>query len=235
MINTVNTDQIRGTNRSSNNSTLCTINICGLSERSHMMLNKYVCDNNIALLSVQETGTNKDFKKLDNMKTFEDTNHQSNKGCAIMVHSETMFTQFFDISRISKRVDSVWGMLCLGSKKFIIGNVYLKLDYPSGVKEFTTMLEKAYDLGKKHKCLGVIAMGDFNARHLIWNDSVTNRYGKLIEENLDWSKFSIHAPSSSTFLSKNGSSLIDFFVVLQKSQSSCYHFCYTFFLSGRFC
>ena len=38
--------------------TLCTINICGMSERSQFMLNKYVSDNNILLLSVQETGKN---------------------------------------------------------------------------------------------------------------------------------------------------------------------------------
>ena len=52
----------------------------------------------------------------------------------------------------------------------------------------------------------------FNARHVIWNDSVTNKYDKKLEESLDWPKFGVHAPSSSTFISKNGSSLIDYFI-----------------------
>ena len=191
---------------------ICTINICGLSQRSHMMLNKYVFDNDIILLSIQETGRNQEYKKLDNMKTYEDTNNQTNKGCAVMVRNDAMFTQFCDISKCSKNIDTVWGMLCWSGRRYIIGNVYLKLDYLSGVKEFIGMLDKAFNLGKKHQCSGIITMGDFNARHIIWNDSVNNKYGKCLEECLDWSKFGVYAPSSSTFLSKNGSSLIDFFI-----------------------
>ena len=130
-----------------------------------------------------------------------------------MVHKEAMFTQFSEISLMSKNIDTVWGMLSWGGKRYIIGNVYLKLDYISGVKEFISMLEKAYELSNKHRCAGVITMGDFNARHIIWNDSVVNKYGKCIEESLDWSKFGVHAPLSNTFLASNGSSLIDFFIV----------------------
>ena len=54
--------------------TLCTINICGLSQRSHMMLNKYVYDKNLTLLAVQETGSNHEFNQFDNMTTYQDMN-----------------------------------------------------------------------------------------------------------------------------------------------------------------
>ena len=117
-----------------------------------------------------------------------------------MVHNEAMFTQFTEISLMSKNIDTVWGMLSWKGKRYMIGNVYLKLDYIAGVKEFLSMLDKAYELGSRHKCSGVIAMGDFNARHIIWNDSTINKYGKCLEESLDWSKFGVHAPSSDTFL-----------------------------------
>ena len=199
---------------------LCTINICGLSQRSHMMLNKYVYDKNLTLLAVQETGSNHEFNQFDNMTTYQDMNNQANKGCALMVHSDAMFTQFEDISKLSRNIDTVWGMLCWGGKRYIIGNVYLKLEYISGVKEFVAMLEKAHEMSKRHKCCGVIAMGDFNARHIIWNDSVINKYGKCLEETLDWSKFGVHAPSSNTFLAKNGSSLIDFFITSNMTWTS---------------
>ena len=211
-MNNTSVDSDNGSKNPSILGKLCTINICGLSQRSQMMLNKYVYDNDIVLLSVQETGTNKDFKMLDNMKTYEDTNQQSNKGCAIMVRNDVMFTQFSEISKASTNIDTVWGMLCWSGKRYIIGNAYLKLDYLSGVKEFIAMLGKAYELGKRHLCSGIITMGDFNARHVIWNDTVVNKYGRKFEELLDWSKFGVHAPLSSTFLSKNGSSLIDFFI-----------------------
>ena len=51
----------------------CTINICGLSQRSNMMLSKYASDNDILLFGVQETGSSSQWKSLTNMKTFEDT------------------------------------------------------------------------------------------------------------------------------------------------------------------
>ena len=161
----------------------CTINICGLSQRSNMMLSKYASDNDILLFGVQETGSSSQWKSLTNMKTFEDTNNNSNKGCAIIVKQEVMFTQLPVISHISSNIDSVWGMLSWNGKRYIIGNLYLKLDYLSGVKEMLAMLEKAHELSKLHKCAGVITMGDFNARHFIWNDTVVNNYGTYIEEH----------------------------------------------------
>ena len=191
---------------------LCTINICGLSQRSNMMLGKFTHDKDILLLGVQETGTNKQWRSLPNMKTYIDTNNQLNKGCAIMVKNDAMFTQLPELSKMSSGIDSVWGMLSWNGKRYIIGNVYLKLDYLSGVKDFLKMLDCAHNLSRHHRCAGVIAMGDFNARHYIWNDNVVNKYGKFIEENMDWSRFCVQAPSSCTFLAKNGSSHIDFFI-----------------------
>ena len=41
--------------------TICSINICGLSDRSQFMLNKYIEDNNIDILAVQETETSNDY------------------------------------------------------------------------------------------------------------------------------------------------------------------------------
>ena len=44
---------------------ICTINICGLSQRSNMMLSKFAYDNSIYVFGIQETGSGKDWKKLD--------------------------------------------------------------------------------------------------------------------------------------------------------------------------
>ena len=47
------------------------------------------------------------------------------------------------------------------------------------------------------------------SRHTLWGDSVINTYGKMIEEKLDWTKYSINAPHGPTFLACNGRSVID--------------------------
>ena len=71
---------------------ICTINICGLSQRSNMMLNKYIYDKNIMVLGVQETGNLKKsrYRYLNEMNTFVDTNEQS-KRCALFVRKGVMF------------------------------------------------------------------------------------------------------------------------------------------------
>ena len=106
-------NSVNGNSVSASFAHLCSINICGLSQRSHMLLDKYVYDKDIMLLAVQETGdlSNSRYKYLNNMNTFVDTNYQRNKGCAIMVKKSTMFTQFKEISKLSNTIDSVWGML----------------------------------------------------------------------------------------------------------------------------
>ena len=71
------------------------------------------------------------------------------------------------------------------------------------------MLQCAESHCAKHHAIGVFLIGDFNARHTLWGDSVINTYGKMIEEKLDWTKYSINAPHGPTFLACNGRSVID--------------------------
>ena len=134
------------------------------------------------LLAVQETGdlNNSRYKYLNNMNTFVDTNYQRNKGCAIMVKKSIIFTQFKEISKLSNTIDSVWGMLSWNGKNYFVGNVYVKLDCLQGVKDMLQMLVHAQTLSQIHRCSGVILMGDFNARHQLWNDNCINSHGKYI-------------------------------------------------------
>ena len=77
------------------------------------------------------------------------------------------------------------------------------------VKPNSTMLNMASNLSRSHKCVGIILMGDFNARHTVWNDKLVNPYGKLLVESIDWTKFCVFPTHGPTFISKNGSSVID--------------------------
>ena len=59
-------------------------------------------------------------------------------------------------------------------------------------------------------------MGDFNARHIMWKDKVSNMYGNKLVSELDNTSFSIVSPESPTFVADNGSSVIDFAIVSNK-------------------
>ena len=65
---------------------ICTINICGLSEKSRFVLDKYVDDNKFNAVAVQETGNhNIDSISLSNMQVITDPNNASNKGSALYI------------------------------------------------------------------------------------------------------------------------------------------------------
>ena len=192
-----------------------TINICGLSERSKFSLNHYIHNENIGILALQELDTaNKSSIQLPNMFCISDTNKGANKGSALYVKDTYSITNLDEISKMSTKIDSCWGMVMANNKKFIIGSVYVKADYPHAIKEVIQMLEKAAVLKKKLKAHGVILAGDFNARHLAWGDHKITRYGKDLVDNLDDTIFSICTSQTPTFLGAGGgNSKIDLFIM----------------------
>ena len=189
---------------------LGSINICGLSDRSKFTLDKYVDSKQFDALFVQETNRSDLEKlKLTNMKVIMDDNKASNKGAALYVNRKFTITKLKEINEISKNIDASWGLGEIKKKRYILGSVYVKLEYHNAITDVIKMLEKAHSLMKKLKAVGVILSGDFNARHVAWGDHTSNPYGKQLIEKLDMNKFAISTSASPTFLSTNGSSYID--------------------------
>ena len=51
---------------------VCSINICGLSQRSHFMLNKYISDKNIAILGLTFKPNTDDMRDSPSLRIIED-------------------------------------------------------------------------------------------------------------------------------------------------------------------
>lgn len=202
---------------------LCTLNICGLSDRSRFAINKFNYDNNIDILALQETGTSDCNKlNLDNMSMIQDGNMAKNRGAALYVNNKQSVTKLDSISSV--HIDSCWGLVQVHSKRFIVGNVYVKLNTNNAITEVLKMLKAAHQKQTQLKALGIILTGDFNARHVSWGDSMCNDYGTELFNSLDTTKFSICTSSSPTFLCANGSSHIDLSIIshsLLDSIESC--------------
>ena len=193
---------------------ICSINICGLSARSKLMLDKYNETQNFDLLAVQETGTAVPEKiKLTNMKVISDANSAINRGVATYVKIDTPCTNLPEISKVTKELDSTWCLAVIDNKRLIIGNVYVKLNYRNAIQDLIQMLKTAQSKAKKLKAFGIILTGDFNARHVLWHDEVNNDYGHKLVDQLDHTDFSIVSASSPTFMCENGSSNIDLMIV----------------------
>ena len=192
----------------------CSINIDGMSEKSRFVLDKYTDDQRFDIVVVQES-RNSDNEKisLTNMEAITDDNNAKNSGSIIYVRNTHSITKLKEINKISTNIDTSWGIAVIHNKRFIIGSVYLKHHYINGVEEFITMLKKASELKSKLKATGIIVMGDFNARHTLWGDKISDSYGKKLIDKLDPSEFSICAAGSPTFLACNGSSHIDLMII----------------------
>ena len=189
---------------------LCTINICGFSDRSKITLDKYVNDKGFDIVSVLETDTSdKDKLKLTNMKMTSDSNKSKNKGAALYLRNKFTLSKLKELNEVSKELDASWGLGVINNKRYLIGSVYVKLGYSHAIEEVIQMLNKAYTLKDNMKAAGIIFTGDFNARHISWGDSRSNQYGQKLVDMLDTSKFSIITSSTPTFLATNGSSVID--------------------------
>ena len=121
------------------------INICGLSSRSKMMLEKYIDDEAYDVMVVQETGTD-DPQKMEicNMNVIADNNKASNRGVAIYVNNKKCsITKLNSISQPYKNIDSTWGLTVIENNRYIIGTVYMKLNYQYGMAETLNMLKEA--------------------------------------------------------------------------------------------
>ena len=193
---------------------ICSINIGGLSEKSRFLIDKYTNDEDFDIVPVQETCTaDKERLKLNGMTAYCDLNNAKNRGATIFIKDELPCSEIPEISKISDNLDSVWILVVVGGKRYIVGNVYVNHHYDNAIDDVIKMLDKANASCKKLKALGVILCGDLNSRHTFWNDSTCNKNGRSLLENLKLEHFTIISPESPTFLCKDGSSFIDLYIV----------------------
>ena len=200
---------------------VCSINICGMSDRSQLTLDKYCYDNSIDILAVQESkSVNPANYQLKSMDFITDTNSSANKGSLLYVNDNKLsVSKLSSISEVSKNIDSAWGLVSGKGLRTIIGSIYLKLNYKCAIKDLIKMLNEAKKISVQLKAKGILLLGDFNSRHRLWGDKTENDYGKQLVENINFQEFSILSSSNPTFLSSNGSSNIDFLI----SSIECEH------------
>jgi len=118
------------------------------------------------ILAVQETNTDHPNKlQLDNMITISDSNKALNKGTSLYIRDCFSLTKLNTLCNKTKNIDSVWGLGVIKNHRYIIGSVYVKLDYLQGIEEIISILNSAHQMIDQLKAQGVILVGDFNARH----------------------------------------------------------------------
>ena len=83
------------------------------------------------------------------------------------------------------------------------------------MEKFKKQREKVVNFYNQHNLDGVLLLGDCNARHRLWGDSICNPNSYLLLESLS-AEDKIHNNGEATFLSTNGSSVIDLCIVSRR-------------------
>ena len=205
---------------------VCSINICGMSDKSRIALDHYVNAEKFHIVTIQETIRNDSQSlHLTNMSGISDSNSSKNRGAALYVNKIHNLTKLKKIDDISKNIDTTRGFAVINNRKYILGSVYVKLNQPNAIEQVIQMLNKSHNLMNKFKASGIIVSGDFNARHVSWGDETNNEYGDKLVTNLDSCKFSVLTSESPTFLAGKGSSIIDLTIIsnnLVEKVESCH-------------
>ena len=149
---------------------LCSINICGLSQRSQHVLDYYTDREQLDLVAVQESGKNNLY--LTNMITVTDLNKGANRGCALFVRNCYSVTSLDSISEMSRNIDTVWALCVFNNRRIIVGTAYLKLGYVNGVKELISMIDKAKTMSSTLRAYGIIVLGDIRTADIHYGETL---------------------------------------------------------------
>ena len=131
-------------------------------------------------------------------------------GVAIIKSKDLSYTRLNELEL--KDYDSIWILTVVAGLKIKIGTSYLRPNETASMEKFIKQREKVVNFYHQQKLDGVLFMGDCSPRHCLWGDSVCNPNGYLLLENFSAEGNNFNN-GETTFLSSNGSSVIDLCIV----------------------
>ena len=191
---------------------LCQVNINGVSTHTSCALDKYIADNNINILGLQETGTTDVVKqnlKFTNMVTYTPNLIATCKGVALCIDEKLKSQSQPHLN--DPNIDVVWVTVELTGRTTLVGSAYClpETNTIQGLQEVINNIQKALDFCRKYKIKDIIVMGDFNSRSKNWGDIIENKRGKCLMNFISKEDMVIPAPHDNTFVCANGGSVID--------------------------
>ena len=184
--------------------TFLQINFCGLSEHSKIALNHYVHEKNPDVVFLNETKANLLRHFLNNYNAISEHKHGLG-GVAILLKEEIPYARLSELEENS--VDNIVITIVSNGLKLVVSTAYVQPENLDGVKNIMKVLENCKKLVDDNKINSCIFFGDLNARHQYWGDTMSNRLGEETVKIVD--TYSILNNGEPTFISTNGSSVID--------------------------
>lgn len=184
-----------------------------MSAHSELSVQKFIHDQGIKLMALQETGcwepTDGFFKDKRIMRN-DTTNGNNLRGVALIVDKDLLPEA---IAIESTETDAVWCQIKLGNKRVLVGSVYISPSAGSDTFESLLLqLKKAKDYKEAHKFNSLLIYGDFNARNAEWGDHRTNNWGSRLLDFINQENLIFCSPFDLTFSCDGGGSVIDLII-----------------------
>ena len=188
------------------------LNVCGFSNHSRLALTQYFDQCSPRIVALNETKQDLKIDSFTNYRTESAIRQNKSEGVAILIHNSLNYTR---ISSKMTDFDNIWLITAIGGYKVLVITCYIRPDDFMYIEQITKMIMDAEECVETHQLDGFIFMGDLNARHETWGDSVTNRNGKLLIEQLS-DEFLILNNGQPTYLCTNGHSVIHLIILYGK-------------------
>ena len=230
--NKQNSAQSPGYRNKENVVTCSQINIDRLSTHSAIALDKFISNNNIDIIALQEVGSTQPADDIFHGKKF--FYHCGAKGVGLAVGTKLKPELISDLA--DPAIDATFTILSIGKTSIVVGSCYCRPEINStkSLKDLLKHLDKAWSWCKGKKVKNMVVFGDFNARSISWGDSINNTRGKLLGEYVEKKNdVMLHSPGKRTFLHSAGGSVIDlslsFGDIGSRLSSPWTEHCYTLF------
>ena len=153
------------------------LNICGVSNHSRLALTKNLNQCSPQIVALNETKEALKIDSFTNYRTESAIRHNKSEGVAILNHNSLHYTW---ISSKVTDFDNIWLITAIGGYKVLVITCYNRPDDFMYIEQFTKTIMDAEKFVETHPLDRIIFMGDLNARHETWGDSVTNSKGRLL-------------------------------------------------------
>ena len=190
------------------------LNISKMSSHSESSLNKFIVEQNLSLMALQETGPwvqsdglFRSYKIIQSNSSWKVSKGMS--GVSLVIKDSLKPEKIDELD--DELIDAVWGHCMIAGKRVIVGSVYTTPTSNSteGLKSLLMNINRAKEYMHKHKYNSILIYGDYNARSFDWGDHVENPRGRVLSGYLEKEKFTICSPFDLTFVCAGGGSIID--------------------------
>lgn len=191
---------------------VCQVNINGLSKHSITSLGKFIHQRNISILALQETKTESiQMNQFPGMSTFINT-----VGLGVGLSISNNLKPQIVTQLIDKESSIIWATIYINNLTVMIASAYCSPETTStkSLHLLLSNIRKAKDYADRLGIDNMIVFGDFNARSRRWGDKLENPRGRLLNNFAqEHHNCCILSPSSNSFLSPSGGSVIDLCLV----------------------